>query len=157
MGAPPATPADAQASCPADDPEASTGLDAYLERVAPETVAVTYWVDLPADTAPADHLVLRLAGRLSEPSPEGAIGADRFEHDEIVEGLVAGSGPVAVTTKVTGVAAGEWQVDAEAFLNRGSDTGRPRRVDCRRVEWSWLRWSAKPIAESPVTTRMLPL
>ena len=157
VGAPPATPADARASGAADGPEASTGLDAYLERVAPETVAVTYWVDLPADTGPSDHLVLRLAGRLSEASPDKAIGADRFDHDEVVEGLVAGSGPVAVTTKVTGVAAGEWQVGAEAFLDRGSGTGRPRHVDCHRVEWSWLRWSAKPIAESPVVTRMLPL
>ncbi len=138
-------------------PAAAGGLDAYLERVAPETVAVTYWVDLPADARPADQLVLRLAGRRTGPSQE-ATGPDRFEHEETVDGLVAGSGPVAVTTKVTGVAAGEWEVNAEAVLNTaGSGTGRSHHVACHRADWTWLRWSAKPSAATPVTTRPLPL
>ena len=157
-GAPRTTRSGAGVAGAADGPVASTGLDAYLERVAPETVAVTYWVDLPADTEAADQLVLRLVGRLREPSQGQAVGPDRFEHEETVDGLVAGSGPVAVTTKVTGVAGGEWEVGAHAVLNTGRPgTGHSRRVDCQRAQWSWLRWSAKPSAESPVATRLLPL
>lgn len=134
-----------------------TGLDAYLERVAPETVAVTYWVDPPAETAPADQLVLCLAGRRTR-SLQEAPGPDRFEHEETVESLVGGSGPVAVTTRVTGVAAGEWEVNAHAVLKTaGPGTGRSRPLDCHRAEWSWLRWAAKPSAPSPVATRLLPL
>lgn len=158
VGAPRATTGVSGATPAADGPVASSGWDAYLERVAPETVAVTYWVDLPSDAGPADRLVLRVAGRLNDPSPEGATGPDRFEHEETVDGLIGGSGPVAVTTKVTGVAAGEWEVGARAVLNpAGPGAARPLHVDCHRAEWSWLRWSAKPTAESPVATRLLPL
>ncbi|SFB62568.1 phosphatidylglycerol:prolipoprotein diacylglycerol transferase [Amycolatopsis marina] len=56
---------------------------------------------------------------------------DRFEQTERVDGLAAGTGPVALTTRVSGINAGEWRVTASPVTRPGATpavTGLSRRV-----------------------------
>src|SRR6266516_3982202 len=71
---------------------------------------------LPYDSA--IRFTGRRAGVTSRPS-----AADRFEQEEMVH-LVPGSGPVAVTTRVADVNAGEWLVRARPGQERGIDPDR---------------------------------
>jgi hypothetical protein len=85
-------------------------------------VTATCWVD-PGDSGTPYESVIRFTGRrvgaAGKPSP-----GDSFEQEEAVQ-LVPGSGPVAITTRVAGVSAGEWLVRA-----RPADRhGRERAVD----------------------------
>ncbi len=136
------------------------GFDAYVARVAPEAVGATFWLDVPPETGPADRVVLRVAGRRRQGNEEGP-GNTHFDHEETVEGLVGGSGPVAVTTRLVDVQPGEWDLSAQAFFEPlpggrpgGLRTSTP--IPVRRAGWSWLRWQAKDCPPGPVTTRLLP-
>src|SRR5487761_447327 len=95
-----------------------------LASVENEVLAVTFWFD-PASNRKLDSAVIRLSGQRV-----GVIGPlqpkDRFEQDETVEGVVAGSGPVSVTARVFGINPGEWMVTAK-MLNQLNERGRPRR------------------------------
>ncbi len=89
-------------------------------------VTATYWID-PGEHGVPYESVIRFSGRRAgvtgKPSP-----SDRFEHEETVR-LVPGSGPVAVTTRVADVNAGEWLVKA-----RPADRhGRARAIDPDRL------------------------
>lgn len=83
-------------------------------------LTVTCWVD-PGDSGMEYDTVIRFSGRrlgvTGRPSP-----GDRFERDDLVR-LVPGSGPVAVTTRVQDISAGQWQVRA-----RPADRHGPGRV-----------------------------
>jgi len=89
---------------------------------------------------------------------------DRFERDERVEGIVPGSGLVAVTTQVRGVNAGQWSVKAGMLREGTSNGGRrqagrsPRRhqPNVHPASWSWWRWRLAPGAERPVKSRWPP-
>lgn len=151
----------AQGAAPprADSGERPTRLESYLAKVAPETVGVTFWFEPPAEATPSDRLVVQVAGRRRNSSQKGA-GLDRFDHEEAVEGLVGGSGPVAVTSRVSAVEPGDWDVSAQAFLERCEGGGGPaarQRIEVHQARWSPLRWSPQPAAPSLVRTCMLPL
>lgn len=146
-----------------ESPGGSAGaLETYVQRNAPEVVAVTYWFD-PPPTPPAQSVTLRVTGRrvdvTGRPGP-----ADAFSHDETCTGVVAGSGPVAVTVKVRDVNPGEWAVDARLLPrdDRGpgwaGSAGRPRKmVSTFPARWSWRRWRVSAAPPAPVRTRLAPL
>ena len=139
-------------------------LDAYLERVAPDVVGVTYWFDPPPE---ARSVTIRLAGRRLDVG--GRPGQrDQFVHEETVEGVVAGSGPIAVTSRVRDINAGEWEIDAgEQDLRpeldgpptsqRGSHPRTPEPARLQRASWSWRRWQLQPGLPTPVHTCLAPL
>jgi len=73
---------------------------------------MTYWFDPPTD---ADMYVVTIRLRGRRIGVKGRPGRrDTFEKVEKVEPVLAGTGPVAVTTRVTDVAAGEWHVTTTA-------------------------------------------
>ncbi len=128
-------------------------LDAYLERVAPEVLGITCWFEpTPATTGP---VTVRLSGwRLDVTGPQGP--KDRFTHDEIVEDVVAGAGPVAVTAKVRDLNAEEWAVNAELLVppdcGKGSPSAGRRSPQVHRASWSWRRWRLSAAPATPVHT-----
>lgn len=147
-----------------DTPPADAGgcAGSAEHEVLRPVVTATYWVD-PGHGPTAYESVIRFTGRRAgaagEPSP-----GDRFEQEETVR-LVPGSGPVAVTTRVEDVSAGEWLVRA-----RPADRhGRERAVDpavllhgtgVRRI--TRLLWpKGNPVAPggpaTPARTRMAAL
>ncbi len=128
-------------------PAASPG---WSERALEEILTATYWFD-PGAAAPA-AMTIRFSGQRT-----GLVGRPgaraRFVRDEAVDGIVAGSGPVSVTSRVDGVNSGTWIVTAQEVRGKGlatkhakptgSDAGRPVRRP-----WPWMM----PIA--PVTDQV---
>ncbi|MEO7295350.1 MAG: prolipoprotein diacylglyceryl transferase family protein, partial [Candidatus Limnocylindria bacterium] len=91
-------------------------------------------------------------------------GRDAFVQDEMIRGILPGSGPVSITTRAYGLRAGDWTVTAElvaakpAIGGRLSGTGRQTRGHTLpRAAWSWRRWTVTSGAFTPVRTRWGPL
>ncbi len=82
--------------------------------------------------------------------------ADAFSQTELIAGVVPGSGPVALTSWVYGIAAGEWDITAEIVGPEWARAAR-RGALLERVSWSWRRWSMAEAAPGPVQTRWAPL
>lgn len=137
-------------------------LDSYVKRIAPEVVAVTYWFD-PLPTPPVQSFTVRVTGRRVDVVGRPAPG-DAFTHDEPCTGVVAGSGPVAVTVKVRDVNPGEWTVDGRLLPVAGRVLGsrggamrtRQGSVPVFPADWSWWRWRVSAAPPVPVATRLAP-
>ena len=149
---PPAPPAASQRQ------EQEGALDAFVARVAPEVVGPTWMFDPPADRN-VRAVQVRLTGQRVDVDGHPR-ASDRFTYEETWTGIVAGSGPVAVTTKVRDVTPGRWRVHGEASYTPGDSRARGmvrRTIPLHRARWSWRRWRVQPAAEEPVTTRLAPL
>ena len=113
-------------------------LSTMLADVEPQGLAATYSFDAPATGGPYS-VAIRFAGTHvgARAGGNGKPGArDRFERTERVEGLAAGVGRVAITTRVQGVNAGEWRVTARPVTQPGAAaqaTSLPRRVIATRT------------------------
>lgn len=113
-------------------------LQGYLDRASPEVVAVTYWF-MPAAKPTRQSVTLRFTGRRLGVTGRARPG-DQFVHDQTINDVVAGSGPVAVTAKVRGMHAGEWEVRAK-MLPAGPRDGAGRGPQpVYPAAWSWRRW-----------------
>ncbi|MCF6507800.1 prolipoprotein diacylglyceryl transferase [Blastococcus sp. MG754426] len=81
-----------------------------MDDVDPQALGVTYWFDaaLSGDPYPVN---VRFSGRrLTGPDTPGR--ADEFEVVHTLNDVLPGSGRVAVTARVPGLAPGEWEVTA---------------------------------------------
>ena len=92
-----------------------------VDDLQPHALGVTYWFDPPADHGPFTVRV-RLRGR--RVGVKGRPGRrDAFDKIETIEEVPAGSGPVALTSRVSDVAQGEWHVTVTA---EAQASGEPR-------------------------------
>lgn len=80
-----------------------------LGDVEPQALGVTYWFDAAPDGDPYSFTV-HISGRLRGEPPPGRQGT--FTHLATVDGVVPGSGRVAVTTRVFDLVLGTWDVTA---------------------------------------------
>ncbi len=81
-----------------------------LDDAEPQALAVTYWFDAAPHGTPYS-VRIRLEGRRI--GARGKPGRrDRFSVTETVDGVVPGSGRIAITTRIPDVAPGEWHVTA---------------------------------------------
>lgn len=128
-----------------------------------EALAVTHWFDSGEGDDPYTATVRFRGQRLDVRGKPGP--ADAFVRDEQIRGVVPGSGPVSVTSRVYGLEPGEWTVTAELIPTRSAtpepaDRKLRRRaggVTLPRASWSWRRWSMSSGEFRPVTTRWAPL
>lgn len=134
-------------------PDAATAATANDE---PQALVVTYAFDTGDGREPYDAVV-RLTGRRI-----GVRGAptrsDAFSKDEVVAGVIPGTGALALTAWVYGLRRGEWTVDARLIRDPGADrhANRPGPGSSARIEratWSWRRWALTPVPDSAVATR----
>ena len=95
-----------------------------VSDVSPQALGLTYWFDAAAEGEPYT-VTIRFAGR--------RVGAKRKRspHDsfnvlESVEHVVPGSGRIAITTRVFGIAPGEWQVTATPLTGQDPPGRAPR-------------------------------
>ncbi len=74
-------------------------------------LAVTYWFEPGAHTEPYS-LTIRFTGRRTD-----AVGLlqpeDRFTHDETIDQVVPGSGPIALTARIRDITPGKWIVTSQ--------------------------------------------
>ena len=108
-----------------DTPPASTADDDVPEwaaKAVEKLLTPTYWLD-PGESGEPFSATIRFSGRRTDvtgkPQPR-----DSFWQEETVDGIIPGSGPVAVTAEVRGINPGEWTVTARSVARVG---GRPYR------------------------------
>jgi len=116
-------PADAKpATPPARAPDEPDELPRWAAKAVEELLTVTYWLD-PGEEGDPFSATVRFSGRRAGVTGKPQPG-DTFSQDETVEGIVPGSGPVAVTAEVRGINQGEWTATARPVGPVGS---RPYR------------------------------
>jgi phosphatidylglycerol:prolipoprotein diacylglycerol transferase len=142
-----------QPADPADD------VPKWAAKAVEELLTPTYWLD-PGESGEPFSATVRFSGRRTDvtgkPQPR-----DSFSQEETVDGIIPGSGPVAVTVEVRGINPGEWTVTARSVARVG---GRPYRsypppghdsADVYRVPWPRrVEIPAEPAA-STHTSRLL--
>ena len=129
----------------------------------PEALTVTHWFDSGDDGQPYAATVRFSGQRVGVRGKPTA--RDAFVKDEVIEGIIPGSGPVSITTHVYGLAAGEWTVTADLIRGpraadrpRATASGRSARGHTLpRAAWSWRRWALSSGPFQPVQTRWAPL
>jgi phosphatidylglycerol---prolipoprotein diacylglyceryl transferase len=103
---------------------ASTADDVpkWAAKAVEELLTPTYWLD-PGESGEPFSATIRFSGRRTDvtgkPQPR-----DSFWREETVDGIIPGSGPVAITAEVRGISPGQWTVTARSVARVG---GRPYR------------------------------
>jgi phosphatidylglycerol---prolipoprotein diacylglyceryl transferase len=165
------TPEDSRPSNPID-----IGTTSLVERTVQEILVVTYWFEpIPAPAEPYPVTVRFTGRRVDVQGKSGA--ADQFSHDEIVDRVIPGSGPISVTAKVRNIEPGSWEVNAR--IVGPSQPGRPTHRSHHRASrssqlaaqqgtplsaetpdridtWFWRRWAPSVEWTSRVKTGLEP-
>ena len=114
--APPAAEPDESPADPADD------VPKWAAKAVEELLTPTYWLD-PGESGEPFSATIRFSGRRTDvtgkPQPK-----DSFWQEETVDGIIPGSGPVAITAEVRGVNPGEWAVTARSVVRAGGRSYR---------------------------------
>lgn len=147
-------PGDATGAVPGRASELPAGAPSKpADAVEPQALVVSHWFDSGEDGEPYSATV-RLRGRRVGinrlPGPQ-----DTFVQEDVIDGIVPGSGRVSVTSWVYGLEQGEWNVSAE-LIRPGHDAGRGRRAAAEPIPpaaWSWPRWTLTSTSQGPVRTR----
>ena len=102
--------------------EGADDVPKWAAKAVEELLTPTYWLD-PGETGDPFSATIRFSGRRTDvtgkPQPR-----DSFWQEETVDGIIPGSGPVAVTAEVRGINPGQWTVTARSVARVG---GRPYR------------------------------
>lgn len=125
----------------------------------PQALVVTHRFDSGTDGEPYSATV-RLSGRRVGVRGVPRAG-DSFVHEEVVHGIVPGTGEVSITSWVYGIASGEWNITAQVVRPAAEAAGtgasrtwkRESSEPLSRASWSWLRWSLSEAPASAVKTR----
>lgn len=135
----------------------AAGDAAGSDAVEPEALVVTHFFD-PGEDGEPYSATLRLTGRRVGASGR-ASARDTFVHEESIDKVVPGSGPVSISSWIYGLEPGEWTVSADPIRPASRGSGRPldHRQDGtrqpRRAAWSWRRWAISSGPVAPVKTR----
>ncbi len=117
---------------------ASDDLPGWAAKAVEELLTVTYWLD-PGVAGDPFCATIRFSGQRAGVTGKPQPG-DAFSQDVTVEGIVPGSGPVAITAEVRGINQGEWTVTPQPVGPVGS---RPYK-------------SYPPVAENPADAPRVP-
>jgi phosphatidylglycerol:prolipoprotein diacylglycerol transferase len=102
--------------------EGADDVPKWAAKAVEELLMPTYWLD-PGETGDPFSATIRFSGRRTDvtgkPQPR-----DSFWQEETVDGIIPGSGPVAITAEVRGINPGQWTVTARSVARVG---GRPYR------------------------------
>ncbi len=88
-----------------------------------EILTPTFWLD-PGERGGPFRVTVWFSGRRAGVTGKPRPG-DTFTQEVTAEGIVPGSGPVAVTAEVRGISPGEWVVAARPVARPGSRVARP--------------------------------
>lgn len=125
--------------------------------VEPEALVVTHWFD-PGEVGEPYAGTLRLTGqRAGISGPPTA--RDTFVHEETIEEIIPGGGPVSISSWIYGLEPGEWTVRADPIRPAAREGGHGLRgrpdvgPQPLRAAWSWRRWAVSSAPAGPVQTR----
>jgi phosphatidylglycerol:prolipoprotein diacylglycerol transferase len=119
--------ADVQRTVSAAEPEPAPAsiaddMPKWAAKAVEELLTPTYWLD-PGEDGEPFSATIRFSGRRTDvtgkPQPR-----DSFVKEETVDGIIPGSGPVAITAEVRDINPGDWTVTARSVARVG---GRPYR------------------------------
>jgi phosphatidylglycerol:prolipoprotein diacylglycerol transferase len=139
----------------------SGGFAALLESTVKEILAVTYWFE-PTPYPEPYPVTIRFAGRRTD--VEGRPQArDQFLHEETIERVLPGSGPISLTARVYDLNPGIWTVTAH-IVEPGRQTRGPRSLGKETVAGGarlsaarlWSRWASITGTETAVKTCLVP-
>jgi phosphatidylglycerol:prolipoprotein diacylglycerol transferase len=103
-------------SDPADD------VPKWAAKAVEELLTPTYWLD-PGESGEPFSATIRFSGHRTDvtgkPQPR-----DSFWQEETVDGIIPGSGPVAITAEVRGINQGDWTVTARSVARTGGRSYR---------------------------------
>jgi phosphatidylglycerol:prolipoprotein diacylglycerol transferase len=108
------------AAAPDETPD---DMPAWAAKAAEKLLTVTYWLD-PGEQGDPFSATIYFSGKRTEVSGKPRRG-DTFSQEERVEGILPGSGPVAITAEVRGVNPGDWTVTARPVARPGGSPVRP--------------------------------
>ena len=113
---------------PASAPSASQPDDVpkWAAKALAEMLAVTCWVD-PGEQGGPVTATVSFSGRRLDVTGKPRPG-DTFTQEETIEGILPGSGPVAVTAEVRDINPGDWRVSARPVARPGQSLLRPYPV-----------------------------
>ncbi len=139
-----------------DNPAPTGGIAALMESAAQEILVVTHWFD-PATHSGPYPVTVRFSGRRLDMEGRPQSG-DRFTHDETIDEVIPGSGPISVTARIRNINPGEWDVTAQSLESRRSGGRRrepgsdaPTAGSLQPVARIWRRWA--PPVDSATATR----
>ena len=94
----------------------------WAAKAVEELLTPTYWLD-PGESGEPFSATIRFSGRRTDvtgkPQPR-----DSFWQEETVDGIIPGSGPVAITAEVRGINPGDWTVTARSVARTGGRSYR---------------------------------
>lgn len=121
----------------------------------PAALVVSHLFDAGPAGSPRYDATIRVTGHRRGADPRRQKPGDSFSVSEVVSGVAPGSGRIAATSWVYGIAPGEWDVTAELVgPERARQANGGGRL--RRARWSWRRWALDASEDSPVATRWAP-
>ncbi|HEY6275414.1 MAG TPA: prolipoprotein diacylglyceryl transferase family protein [Streptosporangiaceae bacterium] len=95
----------------------------WAAKALAELLTVTCWVD-PGESGGPVTATVSFSGRRLDVTGKSRPG-DTFTKEETVEGILPGSGPVAVSAEVRDINPGEWRVTARPVARPGQSLLRP--------------------------------
>jgi phosphatidylglycerol---prolipoprotein diacylglyceryl transferase len=105
----------------------------WAAKALEELLAVTYWLN-PGEEGDPFTATISFSGQRADVT--GKPGSrDTFFQQETVEGIVPGSGPVAITAEIRGINSGEWTVSARPAKRAGGSQLPSQSSGASRVPW----------------------
>jgi phosphatidylglycerol---prolipoprotein diacylglyceryl transferase len=118
----PAQPAAAAAEPETTSADPADDVPKWAAKAVEELLTPTYWLD-PGESGEPFSATIRFSGRRTDvtgkPQPR-----DSFWQEETVDGIIPGSGPVAITAEVRGISPGDWTVTARSVARTGGRSYR---------------------------------
>ena len=126
-----ATAAEAKAAGAAADGGADDEVPRWAAKALEQLLHVTCWLD-PGEDGERLTATVRFTGQRTDVTGKPGPG-DTFTQEETYQGIVPGSGPVALTAEVRGVNPGTWSVTARPVSRAVAGQSRPAAAPERAV------------------------
>lgn len=129
----------------------------WVDTILQEILTATYWFD-PGSEGEPYSTTIQFRGRRTRVNGKPST-RDSFVKDETIDGVIPGSGPLSVTTRVSGVNPGRWIVTAEPVARGGARAkARPPASGADagvRPPWPWV--PVRPTDATLLKTAVAPL
>lgn len=135
---------------------------APLKNTTLPILAITYWFEPESHSTPYP-VIVRFSGYRVDVNGEMSAG-DKFVHDEAIEHVIPGSGPISITARIHNINAGEWVVTAhvqesqtsELCESRISKNSIPASGLQNTVTRLWRQWAPSAGEDGHARTCLIP-